>query len=454
VTRPPEVPGGWLTGAARALLRDPLGTYQQAQAHGDVVAMRVGPRRLGVTSTILYHPDQVQHVLAGAAASYAKQGPVYDELRLWFGDGLLSADSGPRWQTRRRILQPLFTARQVAGFDIAMRDETEVMLRRWDASTRAGEPVDLHHDITALTLRVVSRVLFGGEADRTEATVASTYPVLSRHVLRRLTSLVPLPPGVPFPANVRAGDAKRRLFAAARDVVRLRTDAATAGHGDDLVDRLLAARDPETGAALSEDDVVTEIVTFLLAGHETTATALTSALHLLGRHPQVQEELYEEAVQVLDGRPAAAADVPRLGVAARAFHEALRLYPPAWVIPRWTQAEDVVGGYRVGEGTMVVTAPWVTQRDPRWWQEPDRFLPERWMGDRQSTQHRYSWFPFGGGPRACIGRHFALQEAVLALTAIVQRYRIRPLDTNLPLGAGVTLRPAAGVPALLEPRSL
>lgn len=457
---PPEVPGGRLTGSIRDLLRDQLGTYTAALRHGDVVTMRVGPPRLGTSSCLVFHPDGVQHVLASAARTYLKKDPVYTELRLWFGDGLLT-DEGPRWQARRRTVQPLFTARQVAAFDAPMLAEVQALLQRWDTHARTGEPVDLHADMTALTLYVVSRVLLGGEADETLESIAATYPVLNRHVLRRIASLVRLPHQVPLPGNVRAHAAKARLFGSAREVVRRRTarrdgrrEGPVSPPGGDLLDRLLAARDPETGAGLSEEELVSQVVTFLLAGQETSAIALTAALHLLAQHPEAQERLHDEAAAVLAGRAPQAADVPQLPLAAHVFYEALRLYPPAWASARRAETDDAVCGYRVDEGTMVVISQWVTQRDPRWWEEPERFLPGRWVGDQSAERHRYAWFPFGGGPRACIGRHFALQEAVLVLSAIVQRFRLSPVTPALNVQAGVTLQPREAVLAGVEARGL
>lgn len=447
----PRVPAPWLTGSAVELLRDPLGTYMAGRAHGDVVTMRVGPPRLGTTACALYHPDAVQHVLATAAAAYPKSDPSYVELRRWFGDGLLTTE-GPDWQARRRTLQPLFTARQVAEFDAPMLREIGQLVRHWDERCHAGEPVDLHGDITALTVRVVSRVLLGGDADDTLATIMRTYPVLNRQVLRRMTSVVPLPHRLPFPGNVRARRAKAQLFDAARAVVRRRTARPGRRSDEDLLDLLLAAREPETGEALSEDDVVREIVTFLLAGHETSATALTAALHLLATHDDAQERLREEVVEVLGDRAPQAADVPRLEFTAMVFHEALRLYPPSWGLPRLAAQDDALGGYHVPAGTMVVTSPWVVQRDARWWPEPERFCPQRWAPEHQADRHRYAWFPFGGGPRRCIGQHFALQEAVFALSMIVQHFRLRAVRETLEIEAGVTVRPRGAVRAVLEAR--
>jgi cytochrome P450 len=451
-TLPPPVPAPRLAGSAFELLRDPVATYRAAQRHGDLVTMRVGPPRLGTLSCLAMHPEGVQHVLAGAAATYVKQDRVYGELRQWFGDGLLTVD-GPRWQAQRRTLQPLFTARQVAAFAEPMLDEVERVLRRWTGAAAAGEPVDLHEDATVFALRLISRVLLGGDADSTINTIAQTYPVLNRHVLRRLTGLVPSSPRLPFPQNLRAQSAKDRLFGSCREVVRRRVAATAApAAAPDLLDELLNAEDPETGRGLSEDELVSQVVIFLLAGHETSATAMTATLHLLALHPEVQEELHDELRRILGGRGPQAADVPRLGAVARVFHEALRLQPPVWGIARSAGADDVLDGHLIPEGMMVVTPQCVTHVDPRWWEEPRRFRPARWTKAAEAERPRYAWFPFGGGPRACIGRHFALQETVLLVASTVQRFRIHPMTRVLQTDAGVTLRPRSAVLARLEPR--
>lgn len=450
---PAEVPAGWLAGSAPDLLRDPLATYVAAHRHGDVVTMRAGPPGIGLRFHLAFHPEEVQQVLAGEAGTYAKSDPLYGELRRWFGDGLLTAE-GEAWLARRRTLQPLFTARSVAEQDGPMVAETDALLRRWDEPARAGQPVDVHEDMTTFTLLTVSRVLFGGDADTALQTVAETFPVLSRHAQRRIASPVPFGAHLPTPGNLRAASARRRLFDAARAIVNRRIDRGQTGEGTDLLDRLLAAKDPETGESLRREDIVTDVITFLLAGHETTATALTAALYLLAGHGDAQERVASQVDEVLDGRPCRASDVGDLTLVDRVLRETMRLYSSAWSVTRMTTADTQLGGCPVDAGTMVVIPQWVTHRDPHLWDDPDRFDPDRWSDDRAAERHRYAWYPFGGGPRACIGRHFAMQEAVIALAGILQRFELQPHTPEMEVEAGLTLRPAGPVLVQLRPRAL
>jgi cytochrome P450 len=226
---------------------------------------------------------------------------------------------------------------------------------------------------------------------------------------------------------------------------------AAAVPADDLVGRLLAARDPDTGDGLDDTEVREQVLLFLLAGHETTATALTFTLHLLGRHPDAQRRVREEARAVLGGRPPTAADVAALARTTRAVKEALRLYPPVYGIGRRTGAAGTVGGYRLPAGSVVVISPWVTHRHPGHWPDPDRFDPDRFTPEGEAGRHRYAYLPFGGGPRACIGSHFAMLEAVVATAAVVGSYRLETPPGPVPLATGITLRPAAAVPCAVEP---
>jgi cytochrome P450 len=436
----------WLVGSAWELRRDRLSMYERAMRRdGDVVRFPIGPpgRRFEIYG--VFHPDGVRRVLAGSRGPYSKRTRFLRGL----GRGLLVSE-GELWQRQRRVIQPLFTRRAIAGYATLMAEEASAAAARWESAARVAATVDAHAEMTRLTLRVVGRAIFGDDVDEARDVLRSAFPVMAREAFRRAMSPVKLPASWPTPANVRAARARRELYAVVDGLIA-RRKAAGAG-GDDLVSRLLCARDPDSGAAMDGQQVRDEALIFVLAGHETTSIALTFALDLLGRHPREQELIHEEVDRVLGGRAPTVDDVPALERAAMAIKEAMRLYPPAPSWGRRAEGEDVIGGYRIPAGSHVVVSPWATHRHSAFWEDPEVFDPLRFAPEHEAARHRYAYFPFGAGPRACIGSHFALMEAVIALAVLTQRFRLRaeprrpPLDTS-----GITLRPARPVPIALAP---
>lgn len=437
-TRPPSGPrGSLLFGMARELRRDQLGTHVQAMtAYGDVVRLVAGPPGRRYRFHLVTHPDGVQQVLAGNAGNYVKDSRFYRELAAAVGDGLLTSD-GERWRRQRRTLAPLFAHGRIGDYVPVMADEAVRLRRRWNATAGSPARVDLHAEMVEYTLRVVGRALFGADLDEVVPTIRATFPVLSQQVRRRATATIPRP-------GRRLTRAQRTLYATVDAIVDRRRRAA-GGHDGDLVSLLLAARDPQTGAPLSAQEVRDQLLIFLIAGHETTATALTFAWHLLGRHPEVQRRVHRELDDVLGGRVPTAEEVPRLVYTAMAVKETLRLYPPAAAFGRRSVAADRIGGHHIPARSVVVLSPWATHRRADCWPDPERFDPDRFAPAAASGRHRYAWFPFGGGPRACIGGQFALTEAVVATAVLLAGHQLRSDATPVPLTSAITLRPAGPV---------
>jgi cytochrome P450 len=431
-----------LIGNLLDLRRDPLGFFTScAHGYGDAVPFRLGPRH----ALFLNNPDLIERVLVTEHRNFPKISFLLRQFTAVLGDGLVTSH-GSLWQRQRRLCAPAFTPARLAAYVGVMVQATERMLDSW----RIGEVRDLHADMMALTLRIVAETLFGVgiEADipRIEAAVAD----LTGEMAARMVRPILIPDAVPLPGHLRY----RRGLACIEDVAtriiaERRREAAA---GQNLLDALIEARD-ETGAAMSDRQLRDEAVTFLLAGHETTALALTWAFYLLGQHPEVGAALTAEADAVLGDGPFTFEDLHRLPLAEQVVNESLRLYPPAWLIGREAGQDCEIGGHTIPKGTPLYTCPWVLHRDSRFWAEPLAFRPERWVERADRQLPRFAYMPFGGGPRVCIAQRFAVMEAVLILASIARRFRLLPSqDTPVVPFPSITLRPASPVQFRIEAR--
>jgi cytochrome P450 len=448
---PPHPRANPLLGSALELRRSQIRTYERVmREHGDVVRLAVGPPGLRFDLYCVFHPDGVRAVLAGSRGGYSKRTRFYEQIAQAFGWGLLTSE-GELWQRQRRLVQPLFTRKQIAAYSELMVDEATTVAARWDRATRNGGNVDANAEMVRLTLRVVGRAIFGDDVAKASDVLDSAFPVLGRHTFRRAMSPLAPPASWPTPDNRRAARARRGLYGVVDELIARRRQAGT--DGDDLLSRLLGASDPDTGAAMGTQQVRDEALIFLLAGHETTSTALTFTLHLLGRHSDEQRLVHDELDAVLDGRALTVDDTPALERTAMAIKEAMRLYPPAYAVGRLAEREQEIGGYSIPAGSHVVMSQFATHRHPQFWHDAEAFDPARFTPERERARHAYAYFPFGGGPRACIGSHFAMLEATIALALLLQRFEIRGEQKDVPLDTeGITLRPKGAVPLKLTAR--
>ena len=434
----------------RALQRDELGWLERTARDAPTVAeldLGLAPiPRARRTLYLVNSPDGVEQVLTSRETG--KDTPAMRELSGWLGYGLLTLD-GDAWLRHRRIIQPLFTRRRVDGYTALVHEEASAFAERWQSAAAAGADVDLRAATNRYTLRVVGRILFGDGLDDEVETVGRAFGVVSMHAIARARRPLNLPRSLPTPGARRAVSALARLHAVVDSIVADSSSAASPG-GTDLVSLLLAARDPRTGERLTLQEVRDEVLVFLLAGHETTSTALAFALHLLGRHPRVQQQVRAEVSRM----PAApqAGDVDDLALTTRVVKEALRLYPPAYALSRLSgDSPTEISGVVVPPRSIVAVSPWALHRDPTLWPRPLAFDPDRFTPQAERARHRYAYIPFGGGPRACIGAQLALREAVLAVAAAVRAYELRTPPGPVPLSAGITLRPAAPMACTVRP---
>ena len=418
--------------------------------YGHAVRYPVGPFRFHLFT----NPDAVRHVLVGNHGNYGKDTFQYRLLSRVTGDGLLTMD-GPDWLARRRLAQPSFHRARVSDFAPTFTRYAEELVARWEAPCRAGAAVDVAADMMHVALQAVVYTLFGAEVgDRAGALWRATLDVL-HHIMFQARTLGVIPTWLPTRGNRRFRRALAVLDEAIYHTIRdrRRDRAVTSGHHSDLLQRLIDAQRTEGGLRLTDRQLRDEMLTLLIAGHETVASALTWTWHLLAGAPAADATLYAEVRNVVEDRLPTADDLPHLVQTRAAFEEAMRLYPPAWVITRRARDEDEIHGYRVPRGALVVLSPYVTQRHPDFWSEPERYDPARFLPGADVDRHRYAYFPFGGGPHLCIGNHFALVEATLILATIARRYRLEAAPGAIvEVDPGVTLQPRRGLPMLVRRR--
>lgn len=438
---PPTVRGTWLLGSTRELLRDPLELGLRGYDEGgDVVRYVVGlPGRRREFFTV-NHPDGVGELLnAPHHLGYRKDSEFYRAMRDLYGNGLVTSQD-ETWLRQRRFIQPLFTPRSVDGYVTPIVEEAERVAIRWHNCP--SHLVDLDGEMRALTLGVAARILFGVQAPRMLPVLRMTLPVLGRAVLQRGVSAVRIPSTWPTPGNRRIARAESRLDGLCDAIIEHRRTAAEAG--TDLLGRLVAAR--EDGDTLSTEEIRDQVKVFLLAGHDTTATMLTFALHLLGKDAGVQDRARDEAERVLGGETPTASDVHALTYTTMVLEESARLYPPSPYLTRRAVEEREVCGYRIPAGADVNLAPWVIHHRADLWPDPFRFDPDRFTPDRVKERHKYAWFPFGHGPRGCIGQRFAMLEAAVTLAILLREFEFRSPPGSVVVTTDLLLHPAGAVP--------
>jgi cytochrome P450 len=452
----PTYPPGPAENGLREMARDQLAYYKRiTRDYGDFVPARFGLRR----GVFINHPDLIEEVLVTQNAKFIKSMALRRSRRL-LGNGLLTSE-GDFWRRQRRLAQPAFHRQRIASYAETMVDATNRLLETW----KDRETLDVHAEMMRLTLDIVSKTLFGADTGGLADEIGRAVTIGQEAFTRRITSwrfflpdTFPLPENLPF---IRA--AKRLDEIIYRIIAERRAQRAADDDRPDLLSMLLAAQDDE-GGHMTDTQLRDECMTLFLAGHETTALALSWAWYLLSQSPGAETDLHAELDEALAGRQPTMEDLPKLRFAEAVVNESMRLYPPAYVMGR-EAIEDVrlgpPGGHRLPKGMLVLFSQYVMHRDARYFDAPDEFRPQRWLDvdpasggvPLQKRLPRFAYFPFGGGPRLCIGNQFAMMEAVLLLVTIAQRYRLRlaPGATVTPW-TGITLRPKDGVRVTLEAR--
>jgi cytochrome P450 len=419
ITHPLAVPPGppvWsLPGTLWKLGRDRLGLMTAATRYGDAVRVSIGPRAL----YFFNHPDHAKHVLADNSANYHK-GIGLTHARRALGDGLLTSE-GELWRKQRRVIQPAFQHKRIVAQAPIIAEEAAKLVDRLRTHID-GEPVNVVHELTGLTLGVLGRTLLDTELDGFTS-IGQSFEAVQDQAMFEMASLSTVPMWVPLPHQMRFRKARRELQQIVDTLVDER--AMRLGEGDeDVLSRLILSTAQEADPRVGQQRLRDELITLLLAGHETTASTLGWTLSLLDRHPAVWQRLHAEAVEVLGDRLPTYDDLNRLTYTAMVIEEALRLYPPVWILTREAQADDEVGGYHVPAGADVLICPYTLHRHPEFWPSPERFDPERFDPARPAERPRYAYIPFGAGPRFCVGNNLGMLEAAFVLAMITRDLRL------------------------------
>jgi cytochrome P450 len=431
--------------SAWGLMRDPLVFLEKIfRQYGDIVHVRF----FNLHVYAIAHPDGIKHALQDNHRNYTKSFD-YQILARLLGNGLVTSE-GELWLRQRRLMQPMFHKQKIAAFGAMMTECAGEMLDRWGAYAATGEAFDATPEMMRLTLQIVGRALLTMDLTSHADHIGRDMTIANERFAQY--DLGTLLPWLPTPANLRFRKAVRELRSLVLNIIEERRREGR-DYGD-LLSMLLAVRDEETGEGMNNEQLRDEVLTLILAGHETTATALSWIWYLLSQHPDVEAKLHAELDEVLGGHAPAMSDLANLNYTGMVVDEAMRIFPPVWAVGRAAIESDEIVGYAVPKGANLALSQYHAHRHPAFWENPERFEPERFAADRAGGRPRYAYFPFGGGPRMCIGNIFALTEAQLVLASVAQRYRLRLVPGHpIEMQALVTLRPRYGVKVTLERRA-
>lgn len=443
VARPPGPKNAPVIGSLYSFRSDPLGFLSKAsRQYGDLVYFRVMRQHMYLVN----HPDYVREVLVSKQNNFIKSRAL-QRAKILLGEGLLTSE-GQQHLRQRRLVQPAFHRERLAGYAAAMSEGA----MRWRERWQAGATLDIATEMPHLTLSIVAKTLFSADVQSEASEIGAAMTTVLEMFRLLLMPFSEYMEKLPLPYVRRFEKARARLDSTIYGLIRERRKSGQ--DAGDLLSMLLFAQDEEKdGGGMTDQQVRDEALTLFLAGHETTANALTWTWYLLSQHPEIEQRLHGEIDEVLGGRAPELADVPQLRYAEMILAEALRLYPPAWAIGRMATGPFELGGIEIPAKSICILSPYLVQRDARWFSDPERFDPERWTPEARESRPKFSYFPFGGGARVCIGERFAWMEGVIVMAAIAQKWRLRlePGQRVEPLPL-ITLRVKNGLRMIPEAR--
>lgn len=440
---PPGPKGTWLMGNCDELTKNPLDFLVKChKEHGDCVGMRVGT----LPMMMITNPDLIHEVLVTKAASFTKDAAIKNNPE-FFGNGLLRSE-GDHWKRERKLASPSFSPKRLEEYSRTMVEHADSRVAGW----KDGETVDINREMMRLTLSIAAKTLFDvelGDSEEFEKALEDAQDFLSERLDNLIVLL--LPEWVPFPTNVHLLDAIHKVDKVVYKLINERRGHTDGRH--DLLSSLIAAQDDD-GTKLSDQQIRDEVFTMFFAGHETTALTLTWTLYLIAQHPDVEAKILEEIKNVLGDRKPVGHDTHRMDYCRRVIMESMRVIPPVWSIAREAAEECTIGEWECPKGTSILISQWVNNKDERWFPEPEKFNPDRWTPEFNEKLPKYAFFPFGGGPRTCIGNNFALMEAVLLLAEIIRNYHLEIApDQKIEFKPAATLKPRYGLKMILKKRT-
>lgn len=441
---PPGPRGLPLVGNLLEFRRDPTGfLVKLAREYGDVAHFRIGSHH----AYQLNHPDLIRDVLVTNSRNFTKTRGL-DRARRVIGNGLLTSE-GEFHLKQRRLAQPAFARQRIEAYGSTMTDCAARFSERWSD----GRRVDLAAEMLRLTLSIVGNTLFAADTEINAGEIAQAMTVVFEYFHRLMLPFAGLLEGLPLPGKRRFDEARQLLDSAVYRFIRERRAAGV--DAGDLLSKLLFAVDEEgDGTGMTDEQVRDEIMTMFLAGHETTATALTWTMYLLAAHPEAEARFHQELDDVLDARLPGVDDLPQLKYTRMVLAESMRVYPPVWTLTRKAIADYAVGGYVIPAGAIVGMSQFVMHRDERYYPDPEKFDPLRWLPEEAAKRPRYAYFPFGGGPRQCIGEGFAWMEATLLLATLGQKWKLSVVPGfRVEFQPLITLRPKNGLPMIVNDRT-
>lgn len=435
-------PQDFIAGNLVSFRRDVLGfTLNNLRQYGDLVSMKFFKH----DAYQVNHPDLIAEVLKNNYTTWRKSFVYKVVLADYIGNGLLISD-GDFWRRQRKLMQPAFHTNRIQAYADTMVDYTQTMLDEW----QVGEIRDVSTEMMSLTLRVVGKTLFDTDLQNMSKQVATALPDMLHDVSSEARAVIRLPKWIPTPLRIRKKHTIQKLNDVVMPIIETRRESGE--DTGDLLSMLLLSKD-ENGEGMTDQQVRDEAVTLVLAGHETTANALTWTLYLLSQHPEIEQKLAAEIERVLGDNLPTLADIRELTYTEMVLKESMRLYPPAWNISRMPLEDTELGGISIRQHSPTLIVIYAVHRDERWYPEPEKFDPQRWTPENEAKIPKYAYLPFGGGPRICIGNAFAMMEASLILTSVIQKFHLSLAPNHVVVPEPtVTLRPKYGMKMVVEKR--
>ncbi|PAX52870.1 cytochrome P450 [Brunnivagina elsteri] len=440
--------GRYLAFNPEDIKENPLGFYRRMwQEYGDLVRLPILPN---YCMYLVAHPNYIEHILSTHQERYSKPDLFKKPMNMMAGESILTSE-GDFWLKHRRLMQPAFHMKHLANLAIAMVSCTESLVQEWDKKSD-GEIIDIASETLRLTLKIAGLTLFSTDISDDSSSLGKAFRTGFEFVNYKMNNLVTPPLWFPTLRNLDFRQSKQTLDNLVQEIIDSRRQNSV--DSPDLLSMLMAARDEETGEGMSDEQLKNEAITLLIAGHETVASALSWTWYLLGQNPEIAANMQDELGKVLNGSNPTFDKLPQLDYTRRVFEETLRLYPPAWALPRVSLEDDEMEGYFIPKGTIVTLAKFITHRHPEFWENPDEFNPDNFLSEKVNQRPKFAYFPFGGGQRICIGKSFALMEATIIMAIVSQHFKLELVNNHpVEIDPRFTLRPKYGIKVKLWKRS-